>query len=140
MTISISSSEHLHDIESLATLSNFQFDIKSAEVGDRLDVSFDEKDDALTTVLISILYPNDDFECDDEDGARSARKRWIGDDAISIAEKDALKMLKNGFGRKGMVYDGGGKWIVSKEAWTAFLVWKKIKAAEAKSKTIYRGR
>ena len=140
MSISISSSEHLHDIESLATLSNFQFDIKSAEVGDRLDVSFDEKDDALTTVLISILYPNDDFECDDEDGARSARKRWIGDDAISIAEKDALKMLKNGFGRKGMVYDGAGKWYVSKEAWSAFVVWKKVKVAEARTKANYRGR
>ena len=140
MTISISSSEHLHALETMAALSDFKIDIKPADVGDRLDVIFDEKDDALTKILISILYPDDDFECDDEDGARSARKRWIGDDAISIAEKDALKMLKNGFGRKGMVYDGGGKWIVSKEAWTAFLVWKKIKAAEAKSKTIYRGR
>ena len=63
-----------------------------------------------------------------------------GEFPCEVKEKDALKILKTGIGRKGIVYMGNGKWSVSQDAWKAFLIWKNLKMANNKSKANYRGR
>ena len=139
-TISVSSKDHRFEIEALSEISGYDIKIKSAEAGDRIDVTFDDLNLELLQVIISILSSTVEGESDDEDGSRKGRRRWIGDDVITVNEKDAEKMLKVGLGRKGMAYDGDGKWTVSREAWTAFEIWKKLKAVKAKAKENYRGR
>ena len=141
MTISISSMNHLSALEALASYPNVDITLTPANVGDRLDVSFDEKDEAVAKAIIAILSAGMVEEDDgEEDGSRKGRRRWIGDDIVTVNEKEAEKMLKAGLGRKGMAYDGDGKWIVSRDAWTAFELWKKLKAVKAKAKANYRGR
>ena len=140
MTIIVSSRDHQSEIEMLSESSNYDIEIKTSDIGDCLEVTFDEADSKLLQVLISILSSTVEGESDDEDGSRKGRRRWIGDDVITVNEKDAEKMLKVGLGRKGMAYDGDGKWTVSREAWTAFEIWKKLKAVKAKAKENYRGR
>lgn len=139
MIISVSSMDHLSALEALASCPNIDITLTPANVGDRLDVTFDEKNEDVTKALISILSfevgGDDDGE---EDGSRKGRGRWIGDDAVDVKEKDALKILKTGIGRKGLVYMGNGKWAASRDAWVAFEVWKKLNAV--KVKTNYRGR
>lgn len=139
MIITVSSTDHLSAFKALASCPNVDISLTPANVGDRLDVSFDEKDEAVGKAIISILSAGMVEEDDgEEDGSRKGRGRWIGDDAVDVKEKDALKILKTGIGRKGIVYIGDGKWTVSRDAWVAFDVWKKLNAAKAK--TIYRGR
>lgn len=137
MTIIVSANEHRAAIAALAESSDRNIEIREADIGDRLEVTFDEADTKLLQVFISILS-SDDGEDEEEDGSRKGRGRWIGDDVIEVKEKDALKILKTGIGRKGIVYIGDGKWTVSRDAWVAFDVWKKLNAVKAK--TNYRGR
>lgn len=139
MTIIVSSKDHQSEIEMLAESSNYDIEIKTSDIGDCLEVTFDETDPKLLQALISILS-SDVKEAEDEDGSRKGRMRWIGDDVISVSEKDAMKMIKAGLGRKGMAYDGAGKWCVSQDAWNAYLIWKKLQVAKNKSKANYRGR
>lgn len=139
-TISVSSKDHRFEIEALSEISGYDIKIKSAEAGDRIDVTFDDLNLELLQVLISILSSTVEGESDDEDGSKKGRRRWIGDDVVSVSEKDALKILKAGLGRKGVSYEGHGKWSVSQDAWNAFLIWKNLKMANNKSKTKYRGR
>lgn len=139
MIISVSSMDHHSALEALASSPNFDITLTPANVGDRLDVTFDEKDEGAAKAIIAILSAGMVEEDDgEEDGSRKGRRRWIGDDIVTVNEKEAEKMLKAGLGRKGMAYDGNGKWIVSRDAWTAFELWKKLKAVKAK--TNYRGR
>lgn len=140
MIVTVSSKDHLAALEVLASSPNIDITLTHAKVGDRLDVTFDEKNEDVAKALISILSIEvggvDDGE---EDGSRKGRRRWIGDDAVSVDEKAALKILRAGFGRKGISYAGGGRWNVSKDAWVAFNVFQKLQAA-AKSKSNYRSR
>ena len=141
MIITVSSSDHLSALEALSSCPNIDITLTPAKVGDRLDVSFDEDNDAVVKAIISILSSDvEREEDDDEDESRKGRGRWIGDDAITVDEKVALKILKAGFGRKGISYIGAGKWIVSKEAWTAYTVFQKLQQASSKTKTNYRSR
>lgn len=141
MIISVSSMDHLSALEALASCPNIDITLTPANVGDRLDVTFDEKNEDVNKALISILSfevgGDDDRE---EDGSRKGRRRWIGDDAVSVDEKAALKILRAGFGRKGISYAGGGRWNVSKDAYAAYNDFQKVKAASAKSKANYRSR
>ena len=139
MTIFISSKDHRTEIELLAESANYDIETEPSDVGDSFKVTFDESDPKLLQALISILS-SAVKEAEDEDGSRKGRMRWIGDDIVTVNEKEAEKMLKAGLGRKGMAYDGDGKWIVSRDAWTAFELWKKLKAVKAKAKANYRGR
>lgn len=139
MIITVSSSDHLSALEALASCPNIDITLTPAKVGDRLDVSFDEDNDAVVKAIISILSSDAEREEDDEDESRKGRGRWIGDDAITVDEKVALKILRAGFGRKGISYAGGGRWNVSKDAWVAYNVFQKVKAS-AKSKSNYRSR
>lgn len=137
MTIIVSAKDHRAAIAALSESSDRNIEIREADIGDRLEVTFDEADTKLLQVFISILS-SDDGEEEEEDDSRKGRGRWIGDDVVDVKEKDALKILKTGIGRKGLVYMGNGKWAASRDAWVAFEVWKKLNAA--KSKTNYRGR
>lgn len=137
MTIIVSANEHRAAIEALAESSDRNVEVRAADIGDRLEVTFDETDTKLLQVFISILS-SDEGEVEGENGSRKGRGRWIGDDAVDVKEKEALKILKTGIGRKGIVYSGDGKWTVSHDAWVAFDVWKKLNAVKAK--TNYRGR
>lgn len=140
MIISVSSMDHLSALEALASCPNIDITLTPANVGDRLDVTFDEKNEDVNKALISILSSDAEREeDDDEDESRKGRGRWIGDDAITVDEKVALKILRAGFGRKGISYAGGGRWNVSKDAYAAFNVFQKLQAA-AKSKSNYRSR
>lgn len=140
MIITVSSMAHHSALEALASCPNIDITLTPANVGDRLDVTFDEKNEDATKAIISILSIEvsgvDDGE---EDGSRKGRRRWIGDDAVSVDEKAALKILRAGFGRKGISYAGGGRWNVSKDAYEAYNVFQKLQAA-AKSKSNYRSR
>lgn len=140
MIITVSSMAHHSALEALASCPNIDITLTPANVGDRLDVTFDEKNEDATKAIISILSIEvsgvDDGE---EDGSRKGRRRWIGDDAVSVDEKAALKILRAGFGRKGISYAGGGRWHVSKDAYEAYNVFQKLQAA-AKSKSNYRSR
>ena len=140
MIITVSSTDHLSAFKALASCPNVDITLTPANVGDRLDVSFDEKDEAVAKAIIAILSAGM-VEVDDgeEDGSRKGRRRWIGDDAVSVDEKAALKILRAGFGRKGISYAGGGRWNVSKDAYEAYNVFQKLQAA-AKSKSNYRSR
>lgn len=141
MIISVSSMAHHSALEALSSIPNVDITLTPAKVGDRLDVTFDETNEDVTKAIISMLSIDvsgvDDGE---EDGSRKGRRRWIGDDIVTVNEKEAEKMLKAGLGRKGMAYDGDGKWIVSRDAWTAFELWKKLKTVKSKAKENYRGR
>ena len=137
MTIIVSAKDHRAAIAALSESSDRNIEIREADIGDRLEVTFDEADTKLLQVFISILS-SDDGEDEEEDGCRKGRGRWSGDDVIEVKEKDALKILKTGIGRKGIVYIGDGKWTVSRDAWVAFEVWKKLNSV--KVKTNYRGR
>ena len=140
MIISVSSMAHYSALEALASCPNIDITLTPANVGDRLDVTFDETNEDVTKAIISILSIGasgvDDGE---EDGSRKGRRRWIGDEAVSVDEKTALKILRAGFGRKGISYAGGGRWNVSKDAYAAYNVFQKLQAA-AKSKSNYRSR
>ena len=140
MIITVSSTDHLSAFKALASCPNVDITLTPANVGDRLDVSFDEKDEAVAKAIIAILSAGM-VEVDDgeEDGSRKGRRRWIGDDAVSVDEKAALKILRAGFGRKGISYAGGGRWNVSKDGYEAYNVFQKLQAA-AKSKSNYRSR
>ena len=140
MIISVSSMNHLAALEALASCPNVDITLTSAKVGDRLDVTFDEKNEDVTKALISILsFEVGGVDDGEEDGSRKGRRRWIGDDAVFVDEKAALKILRAGFGRKGISYAGGGRWNVSKDAYAAYNVFQKLQAA-AKSKSNYRSR
>lgn len=139
MTIIVSAKDHRAAIAALSESSDRNIEIREADIGDRLEVTFDEADTKLLQVFISILS-SDDGEDEGENGSRKGRGRWIGDDVVDVKEKDALKILKTGIGRKGIVYMGNGKWSVSQDAWKAFLIWKNLKMANNKSKAKYRGR
>ena len=141
MIITVSSTDHLSAFKALASCPNVDITLTPANVGDRLDVTFDEKDEAVAKAIIAILSAGMVEEDDgEEDGSRKGRRRWIGDDIVAVNEKEAEKMLKAGLGRKGMAYDGDGKWTVSRDALTAFEIWKKLKAVKSKAKENYRGR
>lgn len=137
MTISVSSS-FFNELETLISVSGFNLEFTQAEVGDRLDVTFDENNSVLVNSLISIISNDVDDE-EEEDGSRKGRKRYMGDDIVSISERDAIKLLKADLGRKGVFYSKDRKWYVSQDAWRAFLVYKKYQTA-SKSKTNYRSR
>lgn len=141
MIITVSSMDHHSALEALASSPNVDITLTPANVGDRLDVTFDEKDEAAAKAIIAILSAGMVEVADgEEDGSRKGRRRWIGDDIVTVNEKEAEKMLKAGLGRKGMAYDGDGKWTVSRDALTAFEIWKKLKAVKSKAKENYRGR
>ncbi len=140
MIITVSSTDHLSAFKALASCPNVDITLTPANVGDRLDVSFDEKDEAVAKAIIAILSAGMVEEDDgEEDGSRKGRRRWIGDNAVSVDEKAALKILRAGFGRKGISYAGGGRWNVSKDAYASYNVFQKLQAA-AKSKSNYRSR
>lgn len=139
MTIIVSAKDHRAAIAALSESSDRNIEIREADIGDRLEVTFDETDTKLLQVFISILSDDGEDEWE-EDGSRKGRGRWIGDDVVEVKEKEALKILKTGIGRKGIVYLGEGKWTVSRDAWTAFELWKKLKTVKAKAKENYRGR